>query len=242
MATVITAQPTASKPRFLGKACERFLVEGVSWASYESLLHDFRERGPRMTYDRSQLEFTRPLYPHELNAHLMRRMIDMFTFEMGIPVLGGKSTTLKKELAQRGLEPDESYWIQNEPRMRGKREFDLETDPPPDLAVEIDITSSSLPRMSIYASLGIPEVWRYDGATLTFQGLEPGQQYVLLDHSRALPALTPAVILGFLEESDRLSENELMHALIDWVRREVKPKKKSKGSGRPPRRNGPRKK
>jgi Uma2 family endonuclease len=139
----------ARKVLFGGRACERFLVENVSYATYESLLRDFREHGPRMTYDQGRLEFMMPLHPHESYGHLLGRLIEMFAFEMNIPLHGGRSTTLKRELAQRGLEPDESYWIQNEPRMRGKKDLDLETDPPPDLAVEIDITSSSLPRMSI---------------------------------------------------------------------------------------------
>jgi Uma2 family endonuclease len=152
---------------------------------------------------------------------------------MNVPIHGGKSTTLKRELAQRGLEPDESYWVQNEPRMRGKKEFDLETDSPPDLAVEIDITSSSLPRMSIYASLGVAEVWRFDGSALTFEGLEAGQQYVALERSRAFPALNPERMWQFLEDSDRLSEHELTAALIDWVRREVKPAAKKKGGSAP---------
>lgn len=233
-ATVMKSGASAS---FTGPACERFLVLGVSWASYESLLRDFRDHGPRLTFDEGRLEFAMPQHPHEAYAHLVGRIIEMFAFEMNIPLHGGKSTTLKKEFAQRGLEPDASYWIQNEERMRGRKEFDLETDPPPDLAVEIDITSSSLPRMSLYASLGVAEVWRFDGATLTFNGLEAGQQYVPLERSRALPALTPEVIGRFLDDSNRLSEHELMVALIDWARREVKGEKKAK-----PRRNGPRKK
>jgi Uma2 family endonuclease len=242
MTPVAAGQEPARKVLFNGRACERFLVEGVSWASYESLLRDFRERGPRMTYDRGRLEFMMPLHPHESYGHLIGRLIEMFAFEMNIPIHGGRSTTLRRELAQRGLEPDESYWIQNEPRMRGKKELDLETDPPPDLAIEIDITSSSLPRMSIYASLGVAEVWRFDGSTLTFHGLEAAQQYVSLERSRGFPALTPERVLQFLAQSDRLSEHELMAALIDWVRREVKPKKKGAPRSRPPRRNGPRKK
>src|SRR5262245_31075664 len=94
-------EPTR-KGFFAGRACERFLVEGVSWASYQSLLHDFREHGPRMTYDQGQLEFMMPLHPHEQYGHLIGRLIEMFTFEMNIPIHGGRSTTLKKELAQRG--------------------------------------------------------------------------------------------------------------------------------------------
>jgi Uma2 family endonuclease len=240
MAPVAAGKEPARKP-FVGRACERFLVEDVSWASYESLLHDFRERGPRMTYDRGRLEFMIPLHPHESYGHLLGRLIEMFAFEMNIPLHGGRSTTLKKELAQRGLEPDESYWIQNEARMRGKKDLHLDSDPPPDLAVEINITSSSLPRMSIYANLGVSEVWRFDGSMLTFQGLEAGQQYVALERSRAFPALTPQRMLWFLEESDRLSEHELMGALVEWVRREVKGKEQEAG-GRGARRNRPRKK
>src|SRR5262245_45161772 len=115
---------TTPVPPLVGET--RYLVHGVSWATYEALLHDFRERGPRMTYDRGGLEFMTALYPHERFCHLIGRLIDTFTLETNSPIHGGGSTTLRKAAVQRGLEPDESYWIQSEPLMRGKKDFDLE--------------------------------------------------------------------------------------------------------------------
>src|SRR5207249_815795 len=79
------------------------------------------------------------------------------------PICSGGATTLKRSLRKKGLEPDKSFWINHEADMRGKKEWDALTDPPPDLVVEVDITSSSLDRLGIYAALEVPEIWHYDG-------------------------------------------------------------------------------
>src|SRR5262245_35011499 len=128
-----------------------------------------------MTYDRGRLEFMSPLHAHQNYGSLICQMIWAYTLERRIDRHSGRSTTLRRESEQRGLEAEDCFRIQNEHRMRGRKDFDAERDPPPDLAVEIDITSSSLPRMSIYATLGVPEVWRFDGTTLTINLLRRGR-------------------------------------------------------------------
>ena len=119
----------------------------------------------------------------------MGRLIEMLTFELDIPILGGGSTTFKHKELLRGLEPDECYWIANESVVRGKLEVDLTCDPPPDLAVEIDVTISSLNRQSIYAARGVPELWRFDGKTLRVHELQPNGEYAHLNTSPAFPFL-----------------------------------------------------
>jgi Uma2 family endonuclease len=146
-------------------------------------------------------------------------MVELFTLERRIPRHSGRSTTFRREAKKRGLEPDECYWIQNEPRMRSRKELDPERDPPPDLAIEVDITSSSLDRMSIYADFGVPEVWRFDGEVFAIHLLHEGK-YEPGECSVALPALPPDVVVRFLGLSDELGETELMHAFLDWVRQE----------------------
>src|SRR5262249_24348356 len=187
----------------------RSLLEWVSWEAYEALLKSWADLPVRMTYDRGQLEIMAPMLSHEQFGNLIAQMIEAFTLELRIPRHSGGSTTFKREAKKRGLEPDKCYWIQNEPRMRSRKDFDPTIDPPPDLAIEVDITSSSLDRMGIYADLGVPEVWRFDGEHLTINLLRQGR-YEQAELSLALPALTPEVVLRFLRLSDEMGETEVM--------------------------------
>jgi Uma2 family endonuclease len=115
--------------------------------------------------------------------------------------------------------------------MRSRKEFDPETDPPPDLAIEVDITSSSLNRMSIYATLRVPEVWRFDGTTFSIHLLREDCEYEERDHGKALPELTKEVVTRFLALSDQLGETELLGEFLRWVRGQEKGRRKAK---RPP--------
>src|SRR5438067_1421340 len=129
------------------------LLHGIDWPTYRRLLRVFDGRpGIRLTYDRGALEIrtTSPL--HEHYRRLLGRMIEALTEELNIPLAGYGSMTFRRP-RKRGLEPDQCYWIAEEARMRGRDSIDLRVDPPPELIVEIDITSSSLNRMGIYATL-----------------------------------------------------------------------------------------
>ena len=106
--------------------------------------------------------------------YFLGRIIDILAEELEIPYDAGGSTTHKREDLAKGLEPDQCYYIRNEPLIRGRMELDLTHDPPPDLAIEIDISRSSVTRLGIYAALGVPEVWRYDGEALQVQFVERG--------------------------------------------------------------------
>ena len=211
---------------------QRFVFDHVNWEAYEALLKTWQDLPVRMTYDRGELEIMSPLLSHEQYGKLLARMVEVFTLEHKIACHSGGSTTFRQTAKQRGLEPDECYWIQNEPRMRSRKDFDPDKDPPPDLAIEVDITSSSLDRMSIYADLGVPEVWRFDGETLTFSLLQGGR-YEPGERSQALPALTSAVLTRFLQLSDQMGETEVVLAFLDWVREEGKPETRPEKPRRP---------
>ena len=214
------------------------LPAGVSWEAYEALLKSWANRPVRLTYDRGRLEIVSPLHSHEQYGGLIGQLIEMYTLEMNIPRHSGKSTTFRRAARQRGLEPDECYWVQTELLMRGRKEFDFEKDPPPDLAVEVDITSSSLDRMAIYASLGVPEVWRFDGAALTIHLLQASGAYAPSERSRALPDLPPAELMRFLQLSDEQDETSLIRSFRSWVRKQARANRKP-AAKKPPR---PRKK
>ena len=101
--------------------------------------------------------------------------------------------------------------------MRGKRQVDLSTDPPPDLAIEIEISRSALGRMAIYASLGIPEVWRFDGESLQVHVLQDGGTYLEVPTSRCLPQLPVQEIVPFLQPDEKIDEASRIRQFIDWA-------------------------
>jgi Uma2 family endonuclease len=195
------------------------MLHGISWETYEQMLNDIGEQpGLRLTYDRGSLEIMTTSSVHEILKKLLGRMVEMLCFELAIPHKCGGSFTHKREDLLKGIEPDECYWVQNEPVVRGKKEIDLGVDPPPDLALEIDVTRSWLDRMTIYAALGIPEVWRYDRQTLRVHVLQPNGEYADSDTSAAFPFLPMAEFARFLEFDERTDELTQMRAFVDWLR------------------------
>jgi Uma2 family endonuclease len=208
----------------------RLILYGVPWSAYERLLRIFDETHVRLTYDRGTLEIMTLTFGHERYAYLLGRLIDALTEELGLPIAGGGSTTFKRRRRKRGLEPDQCYWIASEALVRGKTTIDLRTDPPPDLAVEVDVTRSSLNRMSIYARLGMPELWRYDGGQLTCYVLGSDGRYQEQTHSRAFPQLAPADLLPFLSLASTVDANAAVRQFRQWVRQQPW----ATGAGGPP--------
>jgi len=204
------------------QAANRFLLNNISWETYESLLKDLQsEPGMRLTYDRGRLEIMTPLDPHETYKKLIGRFVEAATEELNVEIRSLGSRTCQREDLGRGLEPDECYYLQNEPVVRNLEQIDLSQNPPPDLVVEIDITSSSIDRLKIYVALAVPEVWRYDGSRLTILRLENGE-YKECDRSPSLPLLTPGEVVRFLELRKAMGETSLIRLFREWVRSQVK--------------------
>ncbi|MCI0458034.1 MAG: Uma2 family endonuclease [Gemmataceae bacterium] len=197
------------------------LLHDVDWRMYTRLLRTFRQRpSVRLTYDRGVLEIMSPLAEHEGPAYLLGRFVDVLTEELNLPVKAGRSTTFRKRRKRRGLEPDNSYWIANEAQVRGKDETDLRVDPPPDLAIEVDVTHSSLDRMGIYAKLGVAEVWRLADGQLTFHLLQPKGDY-LPGSSCSFPGLNASDLLPFLDLRKQTDETSLVRQFRVWVRQRI---------------------
>jgi Uma2 family endonuclease len=161
-----------------------------------------------------------PLYEHENRKIQFDRLIFALVEELEIEIKSAGSTTLKRKLTNRGIEPDNCYYIQNEPEVRGKQELDLETNPPPDLAIEIDITSSSVNKFGIYSALGIPELWRYNGRVLKFYQLAEGQ-YVEREFSIAFPLVSVTEMSRFIEQSKTTGEIALLKLFRAWARDKI---------------------
>jgi Uma2 family endonuclease len=193
------------------------VLHGISWDTYQSLVRELESQpSKRMTYDNGLLEIFMPLPPHEKNKKYVARFVEIVTEALDIEICSlGSCTWSRKDLAK-GVEADECYYIQHEAMIRGKMAIDLTIDPPPDLAIEIDITSPSVPRLPIYRALGVPEVWRFDGEKMRLLALVDGE-YQEIGQSIALPCVTPAVLEDWLVQATTMGETSWAKAIRRWV-------------------------
>jgi Uma2 family endonuclease len=197
---------------------QRIVLENITWNVYESILAVHQDRSvPRFTYDRGRLEIMSPSAEHEELKHLIALYVEVIAEELGINVRGLGSTTFRREDMQRGFDPDTCFYVQNAGLIRGKTELDLTVAPPPDVVIEIDLTSPSLAKFPIFAQLGVPEIWRYDGRRWQiFRRADT--TYVEQAESLAFPSLTAEILTDFLAESRTLDRLEWLRRLRAWVR------------------------
>lgn len=200
---------------------ERILLSSIRWETYRAIARDCEQQPrTRLTYDQGQLEIRMPSDLHETYKKLLGRIVEALTEACELEIRSLGSMTCDRQDLARGLEPDQCYYIQNEAAIWGKENIDLQTDPPPDLAIEIDITSSSLNRFKIYARLGVPEIWRYDGQILTIFVLESstdGDRYAASQYSIALPFVSTTDLQEFLRLKTTVKENALIRQVREWA-------------------------
>jgi len=213
---MVTSQPplsisTAPRPR--GE--QRVVFHHLSWEAYLQLLQLLgNHRSSRLTYDQGTLEITMPLEEHEFAVRLLELFVRILVVESGLNLKTMGSTTLNREDLQRGAEPDNGFYIQNHSRVAG-RKVDLNQDPPPDLIVEIDITHTDINKFQLYASLGTPEFWRYNGQEWRIYQLQ-GDQYVEVEASPTFPFVPESKLYEFLEMGQQ-DEVAAEKALRSWV-------------------------
>jgi Uma2 family endonuclease len=194
----------------------RVVFKNISWQGYQQLLGILGEgRSSRLTFDRGILEITMPLEEHEFSGRSIELLVRILVVEMGLKIKTMGSTTLDRSDLDRGAEPDNAYYIQNQPLVAG-RNVDLATDPPPDLVVEVDITHTDINKPALYASMGVPEFWRYDGREWRIYQLQ-GNEYLEVLHSPTFPIVSKAKFYEFLEIA-RLDEVAAEVNLRGWVR------------------------
>lgn len=198
-------------------------LSDIDWRTYTRLLHVFAEHpGVRLTYDRGELEIRSPLLEHDDDSRFLGDLVFVITDELGLPLKRGGSTTLRRRKRRRGIEADECFWIANAHQLAGERRLDLRTDPPPDLAIEIDVSHSSLDHLAIYAALRVPEVWRLVGDTLTFHVLGADGACEVALASRAFPLMTSTDLLGFVQQARQAGdENEVVRRFREWIRQRM---------------------
>lgn len=201
------------------------LLESISWQTYESLLQDLSETpGIRLTYIKGYLEISMAplsLLHGESNA-LLHDFIKILAEELNLNIHCVDAITLRRQDLQRGLEPDKGYYIRHEALIRTIKDrhqyLDLTQLPPPDLVVEIDITSHSLNKLSAYLALGVPEVWRYDGKNLYIYQLS-GEQYLTCTHSPTFAQLPLVnIIPQLMAQSYEQGQLAVLREFRRWVK------------------------
>ena len=198
---------------------QKLILDNVSWDGYTRLLREFEYRHMRLTYDRGTLEIMTVSHQHESVGRFLGRMVVTLTEELNLPIKGGGSTTFRKRKKEKGLEADNCYWIAHESAVRGKSIIKLSIDPPPDLAIEVDISHSSMNRMRIYASIKVPEVWRHDRNGLAFLILNALGKYDSVAVSPTFPLpIAPADLMPFLAMRDQMDENAVIRQFRAWIR------------------------
>jgi Uma2 family endonuclease len=178
------------------------IVPRFDWDDYERLLEDLADRPRlRVSYDCGRLEIVSPLPEHEKYARFIDDVVRAFADAYGLEVEKLGHTTWKRRALAKGVEADACYYIRNAQRVIGKRTIDLDSDPPPDIAVEIDTTTDSSKKFRIFAALAIPELWTYDGHAVVMYQRDEAADYTVTPSSRFLRGLTGPMLAEALESS-----------------------------------------
>ena len=194
------------------------IQHGLGWDDYEEVLEAVGEASSlRISFDDGTLQIMTLSQRHEKYSTLIERMVDRLSSFLRIKVLFYGSATMRKSENQKGVEPDACFYVQNAPLVGTKDEIDFNTDPPPDVVVEIDLHHDSISKFPIYAALGVPEFWRYDGSTLAIYHLIEGQ-YQPSEASQSLPLLTGAVLTEFLDRIPKEDQYEILLAFEEWLK------------------------
>jgi len=195
------------------------VVQDVSWDEYERLLEELSDRpGVRVTFDQGRLQAVSPLRAHEHYSQILAEMGDIAADALDLPFEQAGSTTLRQIERLRGVEPDRCFYIANEHRIAGKVTLDLAVDPPPDIIVEVDLSSDSGAKLPIYAGLGVPEIWLYDGRRARILELLPDDSgYADSLRSKFLPCVSVAVLEHHLELSKTASQRAVRRSLRAWL-------------------------
>ncbi|MGF1514822.1 MAG: Uma2 family endonuclease [Elainellaceae cyanobacterium] len=199
-----------------GQLTQTVILTGISWPTYQAILTDLGEhRAARIAYNQGTLTLKMPSKLHEIINRLLARIVKTLTEELGLEVVDVGSMTLDREDLQSGAEPDTGFYIQNAAQLEGL-DPQIPAGLPPDLVIEVDITSPSTQRMVIYEALGVPEVWRYTKRRLVIYRLE-AEQYAETDTSVAFPQVSSARLNDFLVARQRQGENQVIREVRRWI-------------------------
>jgi len=199
---------------------QNFVMRSIPWSTYVALGDLLVDQHVRMNYDRGVLEFMVTSPQHEHQKTLLGRLVETLTEELDIDIASFGSMTFRHEDGERGMEPDECYWIAHEAQVRGRTAIDLDVDPPPDLVVEIEVSRSIVARLPILAAIRVPEVWCWDGQRVRVLLLNTEGAYTESATSRAFPFLPMNELARFLADQGQ-SETKVVRAFRAWVREQI---------------------
>ncbi len=198
------------------------ILHNVSWEFYECFLQEFDERRIPHSFVSGELRIMAPSPRHESTKKWFAQLVETLTDELELPRRSLGSMTIKLDLDEKGAESDECYLIANAPALIGRVDYDLKTDPPPDLVIEIDVTSPSLNRLPVYAAFGVPEVWVYDGKSLRVGLLRDDGTYAVSETSRSFPTLPLQDFAGWINKAWETDETTWIRNFRQWVREVVR--------------------
>ena len=201
---------------------QKVILHNISWETYERLLAEHQESaGTRFSYDRGALEIMILSLRHERLKHALATLVELLAEELNLDVEGAGSTTFRRQDLARGFEPDSCFYLANAEYIRRKDEIDLARDPAPELVIEIDLSNPSLNKFLIFSSLGVSEVWRYDGAQVLILRLQNGA-YSEMSESAALPGVTSDAVSHLLERGLTMKRADWRQSVREWVRTQIK--------------------
>ena len=220
MATATPTTPRTEAPP-IPDGLGPVLLFGVPWALYERMVEEIAHRHARFTYDRGTLQIMSPSPEHESESHCLDHLILILAEELDLPVAAFGSMTHKRADLEKGMEPDQCYYFNNLDRVVGMRRLDLDVDPVPDLAIEVEVTRSLVDRIAIYAALGIPELWRFDGRALHVLLLGPEGTYANADRSPRFPMFAPEELAGWVARAGEVDHIRWRREFRPWVRERI---------------------
>ncbi|MBN3943900.1 MAG: Uma2 family endonuclease [Nostoc sp.] len=202
----------------------RVLLHNISWQTFKTMLAEMgSDRNSRLAYDNGTVEIIIPLMPHENSNRVIEGFVGVLCEELGWEIRRAGSLTLTRDDLQRGAEPDSSYYIQNEALVRDKENIDLATDPPPDLVLEVEYSRSAIDKLRLYAAMGVPEFWRYNGSVLRVYTLASGQ-YSEVETSLTFAPVSVKEIPQFIQEARKNGEIATTRAFRAWVQQKTSTK------------------
>lgn len=193
------------------------VLHGVPPETYREFMDVLSEHHLRHTYDGWTLEMMTPRKDHEWVVETLGMMVRFMALSLGIPVQSTGSTTLSPSPQGRGLQPDKSYYVGREPDVRGSQTYRPGEDPPPDLVIEVEVTEAVVPRLPLYAEIGVPELWHWKREELRFLRLGKGGKYRSVNHSVAFPWVSPSDVSRFLDRRQEIDENAVVRGFAEWA-------------------------
>jgi len=191
------------------------VLHAVPPETYRQLMEVLSEHHLRHTYDGWTLEMMTSRKDHEWVAEALGRMIETMALLLNLPIQSVGSTTLSLSPEGRGLQPDKSYYVGREREVRGSEAYRPGEDPPPDLVIEVEVTKPVVPRLQLYAQIGVPELWHWKREEISFLRLSQTSEYEPVEHSIALPWVSPADVSRFLRQRHDVDENAVVRGFVE---------------------------